>query len=81
MSIFSKLFGTKSSSAQNAKNRLTVMLSHERSANAFPFIDDLRKDLIEVIKKYTDVQDINIKSSNDRNLDFLEVEITLRKSV
>lgn len=79
MSFFEKLFGKKKSSASVAKDRLTIMLSHERANCKLPYIDALRKDLIRVIKKYTSVDDIKITSSTNQNLEVLEVEITLGK--
>jgi len=44
-----------------------------------PYLDDLRNDLIAVIKKYTKVEDIKITSHNNQNVEFLEVEVILGK--
>lgn len=79
MSLIEKLFGKKQNSAQKAKDRLKVMLAHERADNSHPFIDDMRRDIIEVIKKYTSVKDVSIKTEQNQNIDLLEVEITLGK--
>jgi len=80
MTLFERIFGKKESSANVAKNRLTVMLAQERADNSFPFIDDLRKDIIDVIKKYTSVESVNISTEKNQNIDMLEVEITLGKN-
>lgn len=80
MSLLSKLFGKKKSSANIAKDRLTIMLAHERANCKLPYIDDLRNDLIEVIKKYTSVDDLKITSQNNQNIDMLEIEIVLGKN-
>ena len=62
-----------------AKDRLTIMLSHERASCKLPYLDDLRNDLIAVIKKYTKVEDVKITSHNNQNIELLEVEIVLGK--
>lgn len=79
MSFLSKLFGQKKSSANVAKDRLTVMLAHERVNCKLPYLDDMRNDIIEVIKKYTSVEDVKITSNNNQSVDMLEVEIVLGK--
>ncbi len=79
MSLAKKLFGNKPKSASTAKDRLSIMLAHERAQNSFPFLDDMRNDIIEVIKKYTDVESVSIKADKNQNIDILEVEITLGK--
>ncbi|WP_458699538.1 cell division topological specificity factor MinE [Sulfurospirillum sp. 1307] len=79
MSLFDKLFGKKKSSASIAKDRLTIMLAHERVDCKLPYLDDLRNDLIEVIKKYVPVNDVKITSHNNQSVDMLEVEILLGK--
>jgi len=80
MTLFERVFGQKQpKSANQAKDRLKLMLAHERADCAVPYIDDLKKDLIKVIQKYTKVGDINIKTENNQNVDMLEVEIMLDK--
>ncbi len=79
MSLIEKLFGKKKSTASVAKDRLTIMLAHERVNCKLPYLDDLRNDLIEVIKKYTSVDDVKITSHNNQTIDMLEVEIILGK--
>jgi cell division topological specificity factor len=79
MSFFSSLFGKKDSSATVARDRLKIMLSHERAGCKLPYLDDLRADIIKVIKKYTKVDDVKINANSNQNIDTLEVEITLGK--
>ena len=79
MSFWDKLFGAKKSTANVAKDRLTIMLATERASCKLPYLDDLRNDLIAVIKKYTKVEDIKITSHNNQNIEFLEVEVILGK--
>lgn len=80
MSFFESLFGKKKSTASIAKDRLTIMLSHERASCKLPYLDDLRNDLIAVIRKYTKVEDVKITSHNNQNIELLEVEVILGKS-
>ncbi|MFP4332143.1 MAG: cell division topological specificity factor MinE [Campylobacterales bacterium] len=80
MSFLDKIFGDKKRSGNIAKDRLTMMIAHERSSNALPYLEDLKAELLEVIKKYTDVEKLDIKTEKDSNLDVLEVEIVLGKN-
>lgn len=76
--LFDKFFGSsKKSSAELAKDRLKIVLAHERNKSTYPFMDDLKKDILEVIKRYINVKDINIKSENSQEVEMLEVEIML----
>jgi len=79
MTLFERMFGTKQKSANKAKDRLKLMLAYERADCALPYLDDLKRDLVEVIQKYTKVGDINIKTENNQDIDMLEVEIMLNK--
>jgi len=79
MSFLSNLFGKKKTPASVAKDRLTVMLAHERANCKLPYMEEMRNDIIKVIKKYTKVENVKISSKDNQNLDILEVEITLGK--
>jgi len=78
MSFFANLFGKKESSASVAKDRLKLVLAHDRASNALPYMDDMKADILEVIKKYTKVKDIHFTSQNNQNIDVLEMEIILK---
>lgn len=78
MSMFSGLFGKKESSASVARDRLKLVLAHERVLNALPYIDEMKAEILEVIKKYTQVKDIQISSRSNQNIDVLEMEIILK---
>lgn len=77
MSFLDKIFG-RQSSAQIAKNRLLIAVAHERSTN-LPYINEMRDEIIAVIKKYThsDESKINFKTDGNQNINCLEIEITL----
>ncbi|MDE5603305.1 MAG: cell division topological specificity factor MinE [Helicobacter sp.] len=76
--IFMNIFGNKKTSAQEAKDRLTLILAHERTVN-IPYIDAMKQEILEVIKKYTKAQKIDIKTDTNQNFTTLEVEILFGK--
>ncbi len=78
MSLLSNLFGKKETSASVARDRLKLVLAHERASNALPYMDEMKAEIMEVIKKYTQVKDIQISSKNNQNIDVLEMEIILK---
>ena len=79
MNLINRFLGTKETSASKARDRLSIMLAHERAENSFPFLEDMRNDIIAVIKKYTSVDNVTIRTEQNQNIDILEVEITLGK--
>ena len=80
MALLSFLFNSKPKSAAAAKERLQIIIAHERSdRNAPDFLPALRQELIAVISKYTKVSQDDIKISLDRqgNLEVLDVNVVL----
>ncbi|PKT75448.1 cell division topological specificity factor MinE [Helicobacter winghamensis] len=75
---FLDIFKSKKNSAQEAKDRLTLILAHERAINV-PYMDAMKQEILEVIKKYTKAQKIDIKTDSNQNFNTLEVEILLEK--
>ncbi|WP_408941374.1 cell division topological specificity factor MinE [Helicobacter sp. MIT 14-3879] len=69
-------FFNKKNSASKASERLKIILAHERSSN-IPYINEMRNEIIEVIKKYTKANKINFKTDSNQNINMLEIEITL----
>jgi len=81
-SFLSFLLGEKKQTANVAKERLQLILAHERSGRnaAEPdYLQDLQRDLIAVISKYIkiDVKDIKVNLDCHDNLEVLEVKIEL----
>ncbi len=84
MALLSFLFNNKPKTAAAAKERLQIIIAHERSdRNAPDFLPALRQELIAVISKYTKVNPNDIKISLDRqgNLEVLDVNVILPDSV
>ncbi|MEO1923067.1 MAG: cell division topological specificity factor MinE [Nautiliaceae bacterium] len=69
----------KKKSKDVAKDRLMMMLAYERASTKIDNLEDMKKELIEVVKKYLKVKDIEIKSSSNQDIETLEVEIILEK--
>ena len=82
MSFLSFLLGEKKKSASVAKERLQIILAHERSGRnaAEPdYLPALQRDLIAVIGKYVKInpEDIKVQLDREENLEVLEVKIEL----
>ena len=80
-SFLSFFLGEKKKTASVAKERLQLILAHERMrSNAKPeYLQDLQRDLIAVIAKYIPInpEDIKVSMEREGNLDVLEVKIEL----
>ena len=81
MSFLACLFGEKKKTAEIAKNRLSLLIAHERVSGAptIDFLPALQRELIEVISKYVNVdpKDIKVQLEKQDNMDVLEVNIVL----
>jgi len=81
-SLLSFLLGEKKKTAAVAKERLQIILAHERSgrSSAEPdYLPALQRDLVAVISKYIRINPDDIKVQLDRhdNFEVLEVKIEL----
>ena len=85
MSLFSLILGSKPKTATIAKERLQLIIAHERSGqNTKPdFLPALQQELIAVISKYVLVNPDDIKVSLEKqgNYEVLEVNIVLPEPV
>jgi len=83
MSWLEKIFGNNQpKSAQLAKERLTLVIAHQRtdSGGGQPdFLPALQKELIAVISKYVkiDADDIKVQLEKKGNYEVLEVNIVM----
>jgi cell division topological specificity factor len=67
-------------SAQNAKERLKIVVSHQRACESAPeFILQMRQELIAVIGKYVavDMQHINVNVQQEGKNSVLELNILI----
>ncbi len=65
-------------SAQTAKDRLQILLAHERSGTDTPdYLPDLQRDIIAAIRKYVTIaaDDVDIRMARDDKVSSLEINI------
>ena len=81
MSLLSLIFGNKPKTAAVAKERLQLIIAHERNSQTGKqdFLPDLQKELIAVISKSVSVNRhaINVSLETRGNSAVLEVNIVL----
>ena len=82
MSFLSFLLGEKKKTANVAKERLQIILAHERSGHSAAepdYLPALQRELVAVISKYIKINQDDIKVHLERqdNLEVLEVKIEL----
>lgn len=80
MGLFSFFKTTKQDSAKVAKERLQILIAHERIDRSGPdFLPQLRRDIMEVIRKYVAVDEGQVQVQFEKGTDFdvLELNITL----
>ncbi|MDR7379435.1 cell division topological specificity factor [Rhodoferax ferrireducens] len=86
MSFLSFLLGEKKKTATVAKERLQIILAHERSGrgNSRPdYLPALQRELVAVISKYVSINpdDIKVHLERQDNLEVLEVKIELPEAL
>ncbi|MCH7342364.1 cell division topological specificity factor MinE [Pelomonas sp. CA6] len=81
MGFLSFFLGEKKSTASVAKERLQLILAHERTGRgASPdYLPQLQRELVAVISKYVAINpdDIKVHMERQDNLEVLEVKIEL----
>ncbi len=80
MSLLDYFRSSKPKTAPLAKERLQILVAHERKYRNQPsYLPQLQKELLEVIRKYVNVdQDaISINFEQDENQETLELNIVL----
>jgi cell division topological specificity factor len=80
MSLLDYFRSSKPNTASLAKERLQILVAHERSSRNQPsYLPQLQQELLEVIRKYVNVgQDaITVNFEQDGNQETLELNIVL----
>ena len=70
----------KKNTAETAKNRLQIIIAQERSSRGAPdYLPLLRRELLEVIKKYVnvDVDAVKVDAIKDDDHDVLDISVAL----
>ena len=77
MSFLDYFLGPRKKTAHVAKDRLKLILAHERDADGPDFLPALQEELLAVIAKYIPVDKENIKVSMERRGDFEVLELNV----
>jgi cell division topological specificity factor len=80
MSLLDYFKKSKASTASLAKERLQILVAHERTSRSQPsYLPQLQKELLDVIRKYVNVdQDaISVNFEQDDKQETLELNIVL----
>ena len=79
--IFDFLLGQKNkNTAAKAKDRLQIILAHERSDRKTPdYLPKMREEILQVIGKYVDVdpEQLNLSIDEDNGFEVLELNLVL----
>ncbi|MEB2845220.1 cell division topological specificity factor MinE [Rhizobiales bacterium RZME27] len=77
MSIFG-LF-RKNKSAPMARERLQVLLAHERASAGSDLVSILREEILAVIAKHVelDADRVHVKMDRDENMSILEIDVEI----
>jgi cell division topological specificity factor len=86
MSLLSFFLGRKENTASVAKERLQIILAHERSGRGLSradYLPQMQQELMAVIAKYVKVapEDVKINLEKQDDFEVLEVKIELPDSV
>lgn len=80
MSFLNYFKSKKPKTASVAKERLQIIVAHERGQRAQPdYLPELQRELVEVIRKYVHISDDMVQVDVDRNdhCSVLELNVTL----
>lgn len=80
MSLFGFFGRAPKKSAEAARDRLQILLAHERAGlQGADFLPQLQREIVEVIRKYVAVDDdrVQVKLDREQHLSVLEVNIEL----
>ena len=85
MSLLDIFFGRKKNTASVAKERLQIILAHERSfilgdqEESPEWLPKLQQELVAVVAKYINInqEDLKINIEKRDNMELLEINVTL----
>lgn len=80
MSIFDYFKSSKKNTASIAKERLQVIVAHERNKRNQPdYLPALQQEILEVIRKYVPIEQdqIDVQLENNGDCSILELNVTL----
>ena len=78
--MFGFLFNKKKS-ATVAKDRLTIAIMSDRDrTNGYPFMDEMKAEIMKVVQKYIGVKGVVIRKEVDGDVEALAIDIELDKN-
>ncbi len=80
MNLFSFARKNRPRSAQTAKDRLQILLAHERSAGSkenADYLPKLQRDIVAAIRKHIEIGDDDVEVRMERNDDISSLEINI----
>lgn len=80
MSFFDYFKTKKHNTASIAKERLQIIVAHERTTRSQPdYLPQLQQELLDVIRKYVPINedDIQVQLDKNGNCSVLELNVTL----
>ncbi|HEY6527342.1 MAG TPA: cell division topological specificity factor MinE [Cellvibrionaceae bacterium] len=80
MNFFEYFSRKKNNSASIAKERLQIIVAHERNKLKQPdYLPALQRDIMEVLRKYVDIDmtQVEVQLENNGNCAVLELNVTL----
>ena len=69
MSFFERIFGKKETSRDSAKKRLKLVLVHDRSSLSPRLVELIKEEILQVISKYVEIDDMGTEMSFDEQGD------------
>lgn len=72
------MFRRQPNTAQQARERLQILLAHERAGADSPdYLPQLQRELLEVVKKYVNVDDEKVQVQLDTSTDVSTLEVNV----
>jgi len=78
MSILDYLLGKRTKTATVAKERLQIILAHERADRSAPdFLPALQQEIVQVVAKYFPIEQDEVKVRVQRHANYAVVELNI----
>ncbi len=81
--IINKLLGRQASSASTARERLQLVLAHDRCDLSPELLDQMRKEILEVVAKYVeiDVEEGAVSLETEDRMTALVANLPIKRSL
>jgi len=60
-----------------AKNRLSIAIMSDRGGDKYPFMDELKSEIVTVVKRYMGVRSVEVKKEVDGNIEAISIDVLL----